>query len=154
MTEPLRIDKELDLCKPVDVEALVTIASNQHYDFQMSLDDIKKGINFLTRFFPRAQWLKLSPHIGDNLIIPTGKQSRRNFPVDRAALLGIQLESLKDCDGFTSHLVGFTNPPQFFDSVFEAATASYCLPRVSELNAPPPSPRWRAPPPSGWTSRA
>jgi len=72
MTEPLRIDRELDFCKPADVEALVNIASNQHYDFQMSFDDVKKGINFLAGFFPRAQWLKLSPYVGDNLIIPTG----------------------------------------------------------------------------------
>ena len=64
-----------------EIEALIDIASNQHYDFQISFDDIKKGTNYLAGFFPRAQWLKLSSHIGDNLIIPTGNKSRRNFSI-------------------------------------------------------------------------
>jgi hypothetical protein len=54
--------------------------------------------------------------------------------------LGLALQTLQECEGFTTFLRGFSNPTQFWDTCFEARVASYFrnAPGVQALSFGPP----------------
>lgn len=129
----LRLDRQLDLRICEDMEELLRAISGQPYAVQLPIEDIEQGINALVHFLPAADWLKSSPAMGGGFVLWTSQKSSWHLPLEHAAQLGLQFRRLQYCEGFDDFLRGFTNPTQFRDSMFEAAVADYCLPRVDRL---------------------
>lgn len=137
MRPPLKLQKELDLHVASDRDALVDAIARQVGTVQHSPADIVSGITVLASLFPGADWLRLSPYMGGSLQVRVGVKATASFPLNNAISLGLQLDHLRQCDGFDRFLQGFNNRTQFFDSVFEAAMADYCLGRSKSLRFSP-----------------
>lgn len=137
MTIPLEFDRELDVRNASDRDALIAVVCRQPGAIQHQLQQVTQGVEFLAHFFPQADWLRMSPYSGGSFQVKIGPKATSSFPLDNAVQLGLQLGRLQMCDGFASFLRGFNNPSQFFDSVFEAAMAAFCLEKAASLKFSP-----------------
>ncbi len=139
MTEPLRLHRNLDLRQPSGVKKLLEVIARCPGSVSYQPEDIQKGITTLARLFPSAHWLELSRYMGGSLLIPTGRNRTSVLSLTSAVSLGLQLSRLERCEGFGEFLRGFTNPTQFFDTMFEANVADFCLsqPRCAALQFAP-----------------
>ena len=137
MRPSFKLEKELDLRAAFDRDAFANAISRQSGTIQHTPTEAVKGIAALASLFPSAEWLRLHPYMGGSLQVKVGVKATASFPLDNAIGLGLQLERLERCDGFAQFLKGFDNPTQFFDSVFEATMADYCLGRSDSLKFSP-----------------
>ncbi len=122
-----KIDRELDLREQADADYLLELFGETPGYSGLSSQDIKAGIETLTKFFPDANWLHLSPYMAGILAVPTGKKSTLGLDLADAIRLGFRLTRLESCEGFYDFMQGFANPSQFTSSMFEAEIAEYCL---------------------------
>ena len=129
ISEPLILHRDLDLRQLAGIEELLKVISSQPGSVMYQPEEIEKGLTTLAKHFPDADWLEISRHLGGSLLIPTGRKRTSMLSLGSAVRLGLQLSHLRDCEGFGQFLRGFTNPTQFFDSMFEAEIADFCLSR-------------------------
>lgn len=129
MVEPLKLGRNLDPRNRSDLDELMRVIGNYPESVPMTIEDVRTGLEVLARLFPNAEWLAVDQYAGGALVIPTGPKAKSHFSLASAIQLGLRLNRFEQCEGFESLLSGFRNPTQFFDSVFEAEIADFCLSR-------------------------
>lgn len=137
MTQSLKLPKDLDLHTEGDRCLLLEAVRAQPETGLTADTEFERGIENLARLFPDASWLTLHKYSPESLPVRTGMRKTSYFPLDRAVALGLVLKNLEKCERFEEFTQGFHNPTAFFDTVFEAHVANYCLSKGFALRFSP-----------------
>jgi len=127
MAQPLKLNEDLDLRIEGHRRILFEVVESQPETGLVADAEFERGIENLARFFPSASWLKLQRYSPNSLSVRTGIRKTSLLPLERAVALGLVLGKLEECERFEEFMKGFNNPTSFFDTVFEAQAANYCL---------------------------
>ncbi len=130
--EPSPGNKRFNLHDPGQRDEYVSIITTRPDGLKKPASEVRAGIDALDRHLPNANWLTISQG-GTSFQIHTGSAGMVFFPLEEAVQLGLRLERLSTCKGFREFLVGFANPSQFLDSVFESRMADHCKARIGSL---------------------
>ena len=126
-----------DLRINADREALSRfLPTIDKYTFTISRSDFIEALSSLSTFLKDPEWMIYQ--YGTLGPIPAG-ETKLIFSLPRACELGIWLRALSKFKNFTKLLAGFSNPPQFEDTCFEAKVAYWfsMQPTVRDISFSP-----------------